>query len=194
MFSFAFHLSLNRFLMFLWLSPVLSFVFPWFSLFFVGPSLVLAWLLLVFLWFSCVFLCFSFVFEPIALVFLGIKQRRIKPQYCPTKCIVYVEKGMLSSLSPARVQNTANRKIFRFEAHMQEKMQFTAYLRGFVNIQDPRHLKTGILFSLQNVIFIIQGGEMRNFQEADPEVPVFFKEALDGKSRISTVQFPKFTM
>ena len=35
----------------------------------------------------------------------------------------------------------------KFEAHMQEKMQFTAYLRGFVNIQDPRHLKAGIIFS-----------------------------------------------
>ena len=87
--------------------------------------------------------------------------------------MVYVEKGMLCSLSPVRVQNTANRKIIPFEAHMQEKMQFTAYLRGFVNIQDPRHLKTGILFSLQNVIFIIQGRKMRNFQEPDPEVPVF---------------------
>jgi hypothetical protein len=85
-----------------------------------------------------------------------------------------------AKFSPANVfsstrvtKKQTERKIIPFEAHMQEKMQFTAYLRGFVNIQDPRHLKTGILFSLQNVIFIIQGRKMRNFQEPDPEVPVF---------------------
>ena len=57
---------------------------------------------------------------------------------------------MLSSLRPVcffhkGTQKTANRKITPFEAHMQETMQFTAYLQGFVNIQDPSHLKTGVL-------------------------------------------------
>ena len=33
---------------------------------------------------------------------------------------------------------TANRKITPFEAHLQEKMQFTAYLRGSVSIQDHK--------------------------------------------------------
>ena len=45
--------------------------------------------------------------------------------------MVYVEKGMLCSLSPARVQNTANRKIIPFEAHMQEKNAIYCIFTGF---------------------------------------------------------------
>jgi len=53
---------------------------------------------------------------------------------------------MLSSLRPVcffhkGTQKTANRKITPFEAHMQEKMQFTAYLQGFVNTQEDGKLE-----------------------------------------------------
>ena len=51
------------------------------------------------------------------------------------------------------IPKTAKRKITPFEAHMQEQMQFTAYLRGLVNIQDPRHLKTGIIFCFKIVSY-----------------------------------------
>ena len=65
---------------------------------------------------------------------------------------------MLSSLLPVffppwGYPKNSKQKIIPFEAHMQEKMQFTAYLQGFVNIQDPRHLKTGFLFSFKIVSY-----------------------------------------
>ena len=74
---------------------------------------------------------------------------------------------MLSSLRPAcfpqkGTQKTAHRKITLFEAHMQRKLQFTAYLQGFVNTQSPRHLKTGFPFlsKLSLISFPIKDGKL----------------------------------
>ena len=56
-------------------------------------------------------------------------------------------------------------EITPFEAHMQEKMQFIAYLRGFVNIQDPRHLKTGFFsFKISLISFPIKDGKLEKKQ------------------------------
>ena len=58
----------------------------------------------------------------------------------------------------------------KFEAHMQEKMQFTAYLRGFVNKQHPRHLKAGIIFPSKCFLFL-SPLKMENSKEPGPKVP-----------------------
>jgi len=72
-----------------------------------------------------------------------------------------------AKFSPARVfssirvpKKTANRKITLFETHMQQKCPFTAYLKGFVNTQSPRHLK-GFLFlsKLSLISFPIKDGK-----------------------------------
>jgi hypothetical protein len=68
--------------------------------------------------------------------------------------------SLFFSIKPPK--KTANRKITPFEAHMQEKMQFTAYLRGFTNTQPPRHLK-GFLFlsKLSLISFPIEDGKLK---------------------------------
>ena len=60
--------------------------------------------------------------------------------------------SVFSSTNPQKNSKQKNNST-PFEAHMQETMQFTAYLQGFVNIQDPRHLKTGCLFFLKSVSY-----------------------------------------
>ena len=80
---------------------------------------------------------------------------------------------MLSSLRaacfpPEGYAKTANRNN-SFEAHMQETMQFTAYLRGFTNTQPPRHLK-GFLF-LSKLSLFLSPLKMENSKKTGPKVP-----------------------
>ena len=65
---------------------------------------------------------------------------------------------MLSSLRaacfpPEGYAKNSKQKNNSFEAHMQETMQFTAYLRGFTNTQPPRHLKGSFFF--QNCLLFL---------------------------------------
>jgi hypothetical protein len=57
---------------------------------------------------------------------------------------------------------------------MHEKMQFTAYLQGFVNIQDPRHLKTVIIFSFKMslISFPIEDGKLKKIGAKSPRQKV----------------------
>ena len=66
---------------------------------------------------------------------------------------------------------------------MQEKMQFTAYLQGFVNIQDPRHLKTGIIFSFKMslISFPIEDGKLEKTGAKSPRT----------HSKISITKMPR---
>ena len=78
-------------------------------------------------------------------------------------------------------KKTAIRKITLFEAHMQQKLQFTSCLQGFVNTQSPRHLKTGFLFlsKLSLISFPIKDGKLEKTRAKSPwhhffEICVFF--------------------
>ena len=49
-------------------------------------------------------------------------------------------------------------------------MQFTAYLRGFVNIQDPRHLKQASFFPSKCLLFLftIEDGKFEKTGAKNP--------------------------
>ena len=145
------------------------------SLFFFGVSVV-------FLWFSRFFHWFSVVFGGILIQKSKSTGQHYKFQRVATwnhsiaiqSAYIGVKNGMLSSLRaacfpPEGYAKNSKQKNNSFEAHMQEKMQFTAYLRGFTNTQPPRHLK-GFLFlsKLSLISFPIEDGKLK---KTGPKVP-----------------------
>jgi hypothetical protein len=76
--------------------------------------------------------------------------------------------SVFSSIKPKKNSKQKNNST-PFEAHMQETMQFTAYLQGFVNIQDPRHLK--IPFFPQKCLLFLSPLKMKTSKKQGPKIP-----------------------
>ena len=137
------------------------------SCWFVGFWLSL-FLFIGFLWCFC---CFSLVFmffRWFSVVFGGILNSKMKicktGQHYKFQCVAtwnhsiaiqsayFRVKKMHAKFSQScvffstGVPKSNEKKITIFEAHMQPKVQFTAYLQGFMNPLSPRRLKTVCFF------------------------------------------------